>query len=82
MVRPLFDTNVLIDYLGGLALARDELARYPEPAISVVTWMEVLIGAKPAVELATRRFPSRFTFVEYGCRTRSSRHPPRSTPCC
>ena len=64
MVRPLFDTNILIDYLGGVALARDELGRYPEPAISIITWMEVLIGAKPAVELAARRFLSRFTIVE------------------
>lgn len=64
MVRPLFDTNILIDYLGGVALARDELALYRESAISVVSWMEVLIGAGPDVELATRRFLSRFTLVE------------------
>lgn len=64
MVRPLFDTNILIDYLGGVAPARDELARYEEPAISVVSWMEVLIGAAPEVEPATRRFLSRFAIVE------------------
>jgi predicted nucleic acid-binding protein len=64
MVRPLFDTNILIDYLSGVALARDELARYQEPAISIVSWMEVLIGANPDVELATRRFLSRFSVVE------------------
>jgi predicted nucleic acid-binding protein len=64
MVRPLFDTNILIDYLGGVAPARDALARYQEPAISVISWMEVLIGAKPDVKLATRRFLSRFTLVE------------------
>ena len=64
MVRPLFDTNILVDYLNGIAPARDELARYGEPAISIVSWMEVLIGAAPAVEPATRRFLSRFTLVE------------------
>ena len=64
MVRPLFDTNILIDYLSGVALARAELARYQEPAISIVSWMEVLIGAEVEVELATRRFLSRFTIVE------------------
>ena len=47
-----------------LGLARSELARYQEPAISVITWMEVLIGANPDVEGATRRFLSRFTIVE------------------
>ena len=64
MVRPLFDTNILIDYLSGIALAREELARYQGSAISIVSWMEVLIGADPDVELATRRFLSRFTIVE------------------
>jgi predicted nucleic acid-binding protein len=64
MVRPLFDTNILIDYLGGIAPARDELARYREPAISIVSWMEVLIGAAAEVEPGTRRFLSRFTIVE------------------
>jgi predicted nucleic acid-binding protein len=64
MVRPLFDTNILIDYLSGVALARDELARYQESAVSIVSWMEVLIGAKPDIELTTRRFLSRFTIVE------------------
>lgn len=47
-MTPLFDTNILIDYLGGVALARDELARYRAPAISIVSWMEVLI-LNPAV---------------------------------
>lgn len=64
MVRPLFDTNILIDYLGGIAAARDELARYPEPAISIISWMEVLVGAASGVELATRRFLAGFAIVE------------------
>lgn len=63
-MRPLFDTNILIDYLGGIARARDELRRYPEPAISIVSWMEVLVGAAPDIEPATRRFLSRFSVVE------------------
>jgi predicted nucleic acid-binding protein len=64
MVRPLFDTNILIDYLSGVAPAQDELARYGESAISIVSWMEVLIGAAPDLEPATRRFLSRFAIVE------------------
>ena len=44
-MNALFDTNVLIDYLKGIAAARDELARYEQVAISLVTWMEVMVGA-------------------------------------
>jgi predicted nucleic acid-binding protein len=63
MVRPLFDTNILIDYLGGVVPARDELAHYGEAAISIVSWMEVMVGAGPDVEAVTRRFLARFTLV-------------------
>jgi len=56
MVRALFDTNVLIDYLGGVSAARTELRRYEERAISIVTWMEVMIGARAEVEAETRVF--------------------------
>jgi hypothetical protein len=45
-VRALFDTNILIDYLGGVESARAELARHADRCISVVTWMEVLVGTR------------------------------------
>jgi len=45
-VNAVFDTNILIDYLGGVDAARDEMRRYRQRLISVVTWMEVLIGAR------------------------------------
>ena len=48
MVKALFDTNILIDYLRGIPAAREELDRYETRAISVITWMEVLTGAPPA----------------------------------
>lgn len=63
MVKALFDTNVLIDHLRGVAAARDELARYQDKAISVITWMEVLVGASPAVAQATRRWLDGFTLI-------------------
>lgn len=56
MVKALFDTNILIDYLNGIAEARDEWDRYSEKNISIITWMEVLIGAKPELAEATRDF--------------------------
>lgn len=40
-----FDTNILIDFLNGVQQAADVLGDYEEPAISRITWMEVLAGA-------------------------------------
>jgi predicted nucleic acid-binding protein len=63
MVSALFDTNVLIDYLRGLSPAREELGRYERKAISVVTWMEVLIGVTPTTERGTRDFLDSFATI-------------------
>ena len=60
MVKALIDTSVLIDFLGGLSAARKELGRYDDAAISIVTWMEVMVGAPVGVEDETRQFLSRF----------------------
>ena len=60
----LIDTNVLIDYLAGIEAARDELSRHNDPAISAVTWMEVMVGAADDRESARLRwFLSGFTRV-------------------
>lgn len=45
-MKALFDTNILIDYLNGVDAAQAELARHRHRLISVITWMEVLAGAK------------------------------------
>jgi predicted nucleic acid-binding protein len=63
MVKALFDTNVLIDYLNAIPQARDELTRYQEKAISIITWMEVLVGAKPEVLTGTRAFLAGFMVI-------------------
>jgi predicted nucleic acid-binding protein len=63
MVKALFDTNILIDYLNGVGEARDELSRYDERAISIITWMEVMAGAPPEVEAETRAFVDSFERV-------------------
>jgi predicted nucleic acid-binding protein len=63
VVKALFDTNILIDYLRGIPAAREELGRYGEKAICLVTWMEVLVGASPATERGTREFLNRFELV-------------------
>ena len=61
VMKAVFDTNILVDYLNGVAAANHEIERYDEIAISIVTWMEVLAGADDAEEEAiTREFLSRF----------------------
>ena len=63
MVRPLFDTSVLVDYLNAVPEARAELQRYPQKAISIITWMEVMVGAGNDVESATRAFLKGFDVI-------------------
>jgi predicted nucleic acid-binding protein len=64
-VKALFDTNILIDYLAGSDNARKELTRYDARLVSVVTWMEVLAGARnDAEEDVIRMFLRDFTVVE------------------
>lgn len=63
-MTPVLDTNILIDYLLGKAAAREELARYPEARVSVVTWIEVMVGARGEREEAfLRQFLARFEVV-------------------
>ena len=59
-MKAVLDTNILIDYLNGRPAARQELARYTHPAISVITWMEVMAGTTPQTEPGTRTFLSGF----------------------
>ncbi len=63
MVKALLDTNILIDFLNGIEQARDELARYDDPAISIITRMEVMVGASAAGTESTRAFLSQFLTV-------------------
>lgn len=63
MVKALFDTNVLIDYLNGVKNARAELARFDDKAISVISWIEVMAGAPPATQAGTRAFLAGFALL-------------------
>jgi predicted nucleic acid-binding protein len=58
--KVLLDTNILIDYLAGIAQARVEVERHAVPAISVITWIEVMAGATPDNEQTHRDFLSTF----------------------
>jgi len=63
MVKALFDTNILVDYLNAVPKARTELQHYPDKAISIITWMEVMVGAGRDVEMATRTFLNGFNIL-------------------
>ncbi len=49
-MKAVFDTNILIDYLNGVAAARREIRLYESPLISSITWMEVLVGTQDPEE--------------------------------
>jgi len=65
LVKAVFDTNILIDYLNGIEAAKEELARYRIRQISIVTFIEVMVGAKSAdEESAIRSFLATFEVLE------------------
>ena len=40
------DSNIIIDYLSGFLSAKKEMEFHRNPAVSIITWIEVLVGAK------------------------------------
>jgi len=63
VVKALFDTNILIDYLHGQEQADRELRAFQGNAISIITWMEVMFGATEAQEAATALFLATFQVI-------------------
>lgn len=49
-MKAVFDSDVLIDYLQGVPAAREELARYRRPLCSIISFMELLAGARTGEE--------------------------------
>lgn len=63
-MKALLDTNILVDYLHGIAEARDEIARYHLPSVSIITWIEIMVGAASTEEIEKlRSFLRRFEQV-------------------
>ena len=62
-MKALFDTNILIDYLNGVDAATVEMDRYADGAISIVTWMEVMVGASDDTAAVTRSFLNSFALI-------------------
>jgi hypothetical protein len=51
-----FDTALIIDYLRGVKRAQPVFAQFPDRAITVGTWVEVMAAAPPRLQLETREF--------------------------
>jgi predicted nucleic acid-binding protein len=59
----LFDTNIVIDLLSGVDQAREEIQSYKVRAISLITWIEVMVGATPDNEQDVREALADFTIL-------------------
>jgi predicted nucleic acid-binding protein len=62
-LKAILDTNILIDYLSGRKEAEKEISLYSEPAISIITWMEVLVGAEEEELPSIKNFLSSFQII-------------------
>jgi predicted nucleic acid-binding protein len=72
MVRAVIDTNILVDFLRSIPQARAEIALYQSPAISVITWIEIMAGTTAQNEAATRAFLESFDILEIDTKTAES----------
>lgn len=65
MMKAVFDTNILIDYCNGINKAKKEIELYSTRVISVITWMELLVGAKnKEEEVIIRTFLNEFEITD------------------
>ncbi len=65
MIDAVFDTNILIDYMLGVEKAKHTLTQFQDPAISIVTWIELLVGARNSQEeQSLEGFLARFTHID------------------
>ena len=69
----IFDTNILIDALNGHPDAEELLKEAEEGSISIVTWIEVMAGARPDDVASIRTFLGRSGLYRWVRRSRSGR---------
>lgn len=62
-MNALFDSNIIIDYLNGELKAADELSLYNKKFISIITWIEVLVGVPDDKRCAVEAYLSGFEIV-------------------
>jgi predicted nucleic acid-binding protein len=63
-MKALFDTNIIIDALNGHGPARQEIKAYPDAAISVVSYVEVMAGTFARNEADARALLLHFKVVD------------------
>jgi predicted nucleic acid-binding protein len=63
-MKAVFDSNVIIDYLNGAKEAKQEMHLYKNMAISIVTYIEVLVGIKDAqTKKKVKKFLAKFEVI-------------------
>ena len=63
-LNALIDSDILLDFLDGYAGAAEEIVRYRECCVSIISWMEVLAGARSQADEDLRRgFLAHFRLV-------------------
>jgi len=63
-LNALIDSDVLLDFLDGYPASAREIARYRECCVSIMSWMELLAGARTEADEDTRRaFLAHFRLV-------------------
>ncbi|QYF86806.1 type II toxin-antitoxin system VapC family toxin [Brevundimonas sp. PAMC22021] len=63
MVAALFDSNILVDHMRGFPQAKAEVDRYEDRAISIVTWIEIMVGVPDHLTMPAREFLGEFSVV-------------------
>ena len=63
-MKGLFDTNIIIDFLNGVLTAKTEIELYAHKYISIITYIEVLVGVSNSQnEEAIKEFLQSFEIV-------------------
>lgn len=72
MADPIFDTNIIIDWLNGREQATVELERYKRHRISRISWIEVLAGEPLATRDVIQSLIAPFEVIELDARISSA----------
>jgi hypothetical protein len=54
-MKAIFDSNILIDFLNEVPPSKEEVLNYEKVSISIITWIEILVGLKSQKEILKGR---------------------------